>query len=425
MAEDLDQSSLADKLQRKIPPDYSRTSTMASLSHRWQKTSKWIWLIACLLLSASNISKLQSNSGLKQFVTTQAFDREDFYYTSATEDTSMLHDIMSMLALNHSGRHGAGSGNDQSTHIADATDNDLPGNAANSIKCIQDQAPPLIMLRRVSENMPPTMVNREDVTTLLCDIVPTIFMCQMVGSGIDNDQCTTYAAINICGSNGMTDNDLITADDHGGDSNTTTDLDFIYDFGLGDDSNIIPVLPLDHTQYFSIFCHQFPFLYGNNKRCRQETTAAADICHGSAADTTGAMHRYCSYRNNSLLLLPVHQDLQYYNIFGHHLKAIQSAIAAHNCGRHNCCLIYDDGNLITSRHLFLYGNGWYSLAAAVGADTYHHHFTDVNVVAKACILQPMLALYSILDNESESLHNFTTNANIWGHRPPEINNCID
>ena len=397
MAEDLDQSSLADKLQRKIPPDYSRTSTMASLSHRWQKTSKWIWLIACILLSASNISKLQSNSGLKQFVTTQAFDREDFYYTSATEDTSMLHDIMSMLALNHSGRHGAGSGNDQSTHIADATDNDLPGNAANSIKCIQDQAPPLIMLRRVSENMPPTMVNREDVTTLLCDIVPTIFMCQMVGSGIDNDQCTTYAAINICGSNGMTDNDLITADDHGGDSTTTTDLDFIYDFGLGDDSNIIPVQPLDHTQYFSLFCHHFPCLYGNNKICMQEATAAAaaDICHGSAADTTSAV----PYRNYSLVQLPNHN--QYYKILCQHF-------------------------------LFLYHSGWwyklYEAGADIwkrsGADTMIQHLISVNVAAEACLLQPILALYSSMDKESEGLCHFITNANIWDLRPPEINNYI-
>ena len=43
---------------------------------------------------------------LKQTVTDQAFVSEDFYHTNAIDDMSMLHCIMSVLALNHPRSHG-------------------------------------------------------------------------------------------------------------------------------------------------------------------------------------------------------------------------------------------------------------------------------------------------------------------------------
>ena len=53
MANDLDQSSQADKLQRKIPPDYSRKSTMASLPTRRQLKASWICTFVYIIIRMS------------------------------------------------------------------------------------------------------------------------------------------------------------------------------------------------------------------------------------------------------------------------------------------------------------------------------------------------------------------------------------
>ena len=104
------------------------------------------------------------------------------------------------------------------------------------------------------------------------------------------------------------------------------------------------------------------------------------------------------------------------------MKAIQPAIVAHNCSGHNICLIYDDGIQLTSRHQVLYG---YTLAAAAAGGDTNDQALIVNVPNKVCILQHMSVLYSIMDNERESLCHFTTNANILEHHPPENTNVMD
>ena len=179
MADDIDQSSAADKLQKKIPPDYSRKHTMAS---RWQLKARWIWLSACIIFSASNISNLQMIPVLKQTVAVQAFVSEDFYHTNAADDTSMLHCIMSMLAINHPRSHG-----DKHPTIPFA---DI---GQRRLLLPQDGlAPPPMMPEQVSVNIPSTKP-----------------IYEMVSTGSDDDQ-SIIVAVNICDSSVATGNDLPT-----------------------------------------------------------------------------------------------------------------------------------------------------------------------------------------------------------------------
>ena len=347
MAQDLDPSSAADKRQRKIPPDYSVKPTMTSLSPKWQQTAKLTWIIACILLSASNISKLQSNPVLRQNVTIQVFASEDFYHTNATDDTSKLHCIMPVLALNHPRCHG-----DNNPAIPFPEIGICP---RKQLLPPWYRAPPLYITTaaQVSVDMSPMMGNPVDVTTLLSDYIPTKPpMIKMVRSGLDNVWYTT----------------------------------------------IISVLPLFHAQYFSVLDHQFPVLYGRNIRFRHDiaaAAAAADIFLSSAADNTYDYTATEVATKNITYILPLHQYNQYYKILYQQL-------------------------------LFLFGNeAAADICNSSGGDNTSNQTLSVNVPTKVDILKPMSVLYSIMDNERESLCHFTTDANIWEHRPPEFNNCID
>ena len=119
MAVDLDGSSEADKLQRKIPTDYSRKHTMASLPIRRQLKAFWIYTFVFIIIRMS-----QCNAPS---------------FMMPTLDSVNMPSIKPMYEM-----VSTGSDDDQSTNVAinicdssAATGNDLPA-TINFIKCTQD-----------------------------------------------------------------------------------------------------------------------------------------------------------------------------------------------------------------------------------------------------------------------------------------------